>query len=208
MVFLTTRTSRRCVFFTEEWPFTCSHNASSSIVKSVRWTKSGSEAAWNARKWDCHWLMKDLYLASDLPFSRCPGILMEFNRQVDSAAETNGDLQWGWHCKRGKCEELTCSYCLIPIPVQGLYIKCGLLKTCPFCGSRATGSSSSLLLLEFLISPGAALLPSCQSSLQPFSGNTTAVAVEWAVEARVSTTGCFSSLTSYPRIRWLLSPGG
>lgn len=97
---------------------------------------------------------------------------------------------------------------LIPIPVQGLYIKCGLLKTCPFCGSRATGSSSSLLLLEFLISPGAALLPSCQSSLQPFSGNTTAVAVEWAVEAWVSTTGCFSSLTSYPRIRWLLSPGG
>lgn len=37
--------------------------------------------------------MKDLYLASDLPFSRFSGVLIEFNRQVDLAAETNGDLQ-------------------------------------------------------------------------------------------------------------------
>lgn len=37
----------------------------------------------------------DLYLASDFPFSRCAGVLMEFNRQADLVAETNGDLQWG-----------------------------------------------------------------------------------------------------------------
>lgn len=37
----------------------------------------------------------DLYLAPDFPSSRCPGVLMEFNRQLDLVAETNADLQWG-----------------------------------------------------------------------------------------------------------------
>lgn len=122
--------------------------------------------------------MKDLYLASDFPFSRCPGVLMEFNRQVDLVAQTNDDCSGVDIVKEENVKSCHALTALIPILVQGLYIKYGLLETSPFCGSRVTGSSSSLLLLEFPISPGVALLPSCQSSLQPCSGNSSAVAVE------------------------------
>lgn len=90
---LTTCNSRRCGFFMGERTLSCSHNASNSIVKSVSWTKDGSEAAWNAKRWDCQWLMKDPYLALDLLFSRCPGVLMEFNGQVGLVAETKGDVK-------------------------------------------------------------------------------------------------------------------
>lgn len=37
--------------------------------------------------------MKDPYLALDLLFSRCPGVLMEFNGQVGLVAETKGDVK-------------------------------------------------------------------------------------------------------------------
>lgn len=134
-----------------------------------------------------------IYTLLQTSLSVGPGVLMEFNRLVDLVTETNdGDLQWGWHCK----EEMWRADMLLLPWFPYLCMACTLNVGCwnlSLLWEQSERLSSSLLLLESW-SP---LEQLCSS------GSSTAVAVEWALEAWVSTTGCFSSLTSHPRMRWL-----
>lgn len=97
-----------------------------------------------------------IYTLLQTSLSVGPGVLMEFNRLVDLVTETNGDLQWGWHCK----EEMWRADMLLlpwfPYLCMACTLNVGCWKPLPSVG--AEWETQFLTAAAWiLISPGAAL---------------------------------------------------